>query len=103
MSRQQALRAYCSNIYTVQTGYNLQKLVQGDDIAMSCIASKYKYHKVTWYKRNSRTNETSVFERSDAVEYRKTEFSHVGVITFERWVMEFLTFRYKNSLHLKIK
>ena len=78
----------------------MQKLVQGDDIAMSCIASKYKYHKVTWYKRNSKTNETTVFERSDAVEYRKTEFSHVGVITFERWVMEFLTFGYKISLNL---
>ena len=69
----------------------MQKLVQGDDIAMSCIASKYKYHKVTWFKRNSRTNETTVFDKSDAVEYRKTEFSHLGVITFERWVMEFLT------------
>jgi hypothetical protein len=55
---------------------------------------------VTWYKRNSKTNETTVFERSDAVEYRKTEFSHVGVITFERWVREFLTFGYKISLNL---
>ena len=67
---------------------------------MSCIASKYKYHKVTWFKRNSRTNETTVFEKSDAVEYRKTEFSHLGVITFERWVMEFKTLGYKISLHL---
>ena len=77
------------------TEYNLQQLVQGDEIVMSCIASKYKYHKVTWYKRNSRTNETTVFEKSDAVEYKKTEFRSAQLQIFKFLARNLFTFFHK--------
>ena len=61
---------------------NLEKLVEGDKVVLPCIASRYKYESVKWYKINEKLNESLIFENRD-VKYSESQFSHIVNMTFD--------------------
>ena len=71
-----------SGLYMQLFIQNLEKLVEGDKVVLPCIASRYKYESVKWYKINEKLNESLIFENRD-VKYSESQFSHIVNMTFD--------------------